>query len=249
MSRSGQIGEEVMKSRTLLILLLSVCLLAPVVANPNGPPWVNPINNGLTVETGCTCHGNGVPSNDVVVSISGVPRAYAVGESYEFTINLQHASYANGGFLLTDYGVGTFTAGEGSQIVTESDGSEPGAVSQTAPSNDWIVTWTAPASDVGEISFSLAGNAVDGQAGANEGDNWNLLSFFISSPESMTNDDEENQPLRTISVGDFESLFVAVENPEALEAERQAEIADDFFTNGNLFYWSTLAIILIGAVV
>ena len=65
----------------------------------------------------------------------------------------------------------------------------------------------------------------------------------------MTNDDEENQPLRTISVGDFESLFVAVENPEALEAERQAGIADDFFTNGNLFYWSTLSIILIGAVV
>ena len=59
-----------MRSRTLLILLLSVCLLAPVVANPNGPPWINPINGGLTVETGCTCHGDGVPSNDVVVSIS-----------------------------------------------------------------------------------------------------------------------------------------------------------------------------------
>ena len=85
MSRSGQIGEEVMKSRTLLILALSICLLAPVVRT-NGPPWVNPINNGLTVETGCTCHGNGVPSNDVVVSMSGVPRAYAVGESYDFTI-------------------------------------------------------------------------------------------------------------------------------------------------------------------
>ena len=62
-----------MRSRTLLILLLSICLLAPVVANPNGPPWINPINGGLTVETGCTCHGDGVPSNDVVVSISGVP--------------------------------------------------------------------------------------------------------------------------------------------------------------------------------
>ena len=101
-----------MRSRTLLILLLSVCLLAPVVANPNGPPWINPINGGLTVETGCTCHGDGVPSNDVVVSISGVPRAYSLGESYEFTINLQHASYSNGGFLLSDYGSGTFTAGE-----------------------------------------------------------------------------------------------------------------------------------------
>ena len=65
----------------------------------------------------------------------------------------------------------------------------------------------------------------------------------------MTNDDEENLALRTISVGDFESLFVAEEDPEALEAKRQAEIADDFFTNGNLFYWTTLSIILVGAVV
>ena len=159
-------------------------------------------------------------------------------------MNLQHASYANGGFLLTDYGVGAFTAGEGSQIVQDTDGSEPGAVSQSAPGNDWVVTWTAPASDVGDISFSLAGNAVDGLNGANEGDNWNLLSFFISSPETMTNDDEENLVLRTISVGDFDSLFVAVEDPEALEAQRQEEIAHNFFSNGNLFYWVTLSIIL-----
>ena len=34
-----------------------------------------------------------------------------------------------------------------------------------------------------------------------------------------------------------------------MEAERQAEIADNFFSNGNLFYWTTLSIILIGAVV
>ena len=53
--------------------------------------------------------------------------------------------------------------------------------------------------------------------GANEGDNWNLLSFFISSPDTMTNDDEENLALRTISVGDFESLFVAEEDPKHLK--------------------------------
>ena len=91
--------------------------LAPVVANPNGPPWINPINGGLTVETGCTCHGDGVPSNDVVVSIQA-SRACSLGESYEFTINLQHASYDNGGFLLSDYGSG-IPAGEGTQIVTD----------------------------------------------------------------------------------------------------------------------------------
>ena len=56
-----------------------------------------------------------VPSTEVVVSISGIPRSYDVGASYDFVINLQHASYDNGGFMLWSYGVGTLTSGEGSQ--------------------------------------------------------------------------------------------------------------------------------------
>ena len=74
------------------------------------------------------------------------------------------------------------------------------------------------------------------------------LSFSISPPDSTYKDDEENLQLRTISVGDYDSLFVAEEDPAALEAARQEKIADDFFNNGNLFYWTTLSIIIIGAV-
>ena len=76
-------------------------------------------------------------------------------------------------------------------------------------------------------------------------------SYILAEKDILTITvfDEENLATRTISVGDFESLFVAEEDPEAIEAKRQAEIADDFFTNGNLFYWTTLSIILVGAVV
>ena len=63
---------------------------------------------------------------------------------------------------------------------------------------------------------------------------WNILSFSISSPDSTYEDDEAHRDLRTISVGDYESLFVALEDPAALEAERQEGIAEDFFNNGNL---------------
>lgn len=238
-----------MRSRSLLILLLAVCLIAPVIANPNGPPWENS-QGDLTVEGGCTCHGvggpvNGQPSTEVVVSIAGVPRSYDVGATYDFAITLQHASYGEGGFMLWSYGVGTLSAGEGSQLT----GPDNDAVSHSAVGNGWTVSWTAPTEDVGEVSFSLVGNAVDGQNGANEGDKWNILSFFISAPDSTTDDDEEGLPLRTISVGDFDSLFVAEIDPAVVEAERQEGIADDFFSNGNIFYWSTLAIILVGAVV
>ena len=239
-----KLGAKVfnMKPR-LIIAILAILLVAPVIANPNGPPWKNGAD--LVVDTGCTCHGDGAPSTEVVVSISGVPRSYSIGESYEFTITLQHATNENGGFLLWDYNSGTLTPGEGSQTVPE----EAGALSQSEPGNNWVVTWIAPSSDIGSVSFQLVGNAVNGNGQFDGGDLWNILSFSISPPETTYEDDSESLALRTISVGDYDSLFVAEEDPAAVEAERQKTIADNFFNNGNLFYWTTLSIIIIGAVV
>jgi hypothetical protein len=226
-----------------LILVLTVLLIAPVLANPGGPPWQN--SNGLVVETGCSCHGDGAPSPDVVVSISGVPRSYNISQSYTFIISLQHASYADGGYMLWDYNLGNLTPGEGSRTVAE----EPGALSQSEVGNNWEVYWQAPDSDVGDVSFQLVGNAVNGNGQFDGGDHWNILSFSISSPNSTYLDSDESLGVRTISVGDYQSLFVLEEDPAAIEAARQEQIADDFFDNGNLFYWTTLAIIIIGAVI
>ena len=225
-----------------LMLVLSLMLAAPALGSPNGPPWEN--SGGIIVETGCTCHGGGAPSTEVVVSISGVPRAYNLSETYEFTVSLQHASNEIGGFVLYDYNSGTLTAGEVSQQVAE----EPGAVSQSAPGNDWVVSWTAPAENIGPVDFQLVGNAVNGNEVFDEGDKWNILSFIISEPGSAAIVSEEDISLRTISVGDYDSLFVAEEDPEAVEAERQEGIAHNFFTNGNLYYWSTLSLIIVAAV-
>lgn len=238
------IGEVMLRySPRLLILLLTVLLIAPVLANPGGPPWQN--SNGLVVETGCSCHGDGAPSPDVVVSISGVPRSYNISQSYTFIISLQHASYADGGYMLWDYNLGNLTPGEGSRTVAE----EPGALSQSEVGNNWEVYWQAPDSDVGDVSFQLVGNAVNGNGQFDAGDHWNILSFSISSPNSTYLDSDESLGVRTISVGDYQSLFVLEEDPAAIEAARQEQIADDFFDNGNLFYWTTLAIIIIGAVI
>ncbi len=230
-------------SPRLLILVLTVLLIAPVLANPGGPPWQN--SNGLVVETGCSCHGDGAPSPDVVVSISGVPRSYNISQSYTFIISLQHSSYADGGYMLWDYNLGNLTPGEGSRTVAE----EPGALSQSEVGNNWEVYWQAPDSDVGDVSFQLVGNAVNGNGQFDGGDHWNILSFSISSPNSTYLDSDESLGVRTISVGDYQSLFVLEEDPAAIEAARQEQIADDFFDNGNLFYWTTLAIIIIGAVI
>tara|TARA_B100000886_G_scaffold335642_1_gene293037 strand:+ start:212 stop:1207 length:996 start_codon:yes stop_codon:yes gene_type:complete len=237
----GEMGVN-MKPR-LIIGILALLLIAPVIANPNGPPWKN--GSDLVIDTGCTCHGDGAPSTEVVVSISGVPRSYSLGASYDFTITLQHASNEAGGFLIWDYNSGMLTPGEGSQTMPD----EPGALSQSEPGNNWVITWTAPETDIGSVSFQLVGNAVNGNGQFDGGDLWNILSFSISAPETTYEDDEEGLQLRTISVGDYDSLFVAEEDPAAIEAARQEQIAENFFTNGNLFYWTTLAIIIVGAVV
>ena len=232
-----KVGEKGvnMKPR-LIIAILALLLVAPVIANPNGPPWQN--GSDLVIDTGCTCHGDGAPSTEVVVSISGVPRSYSPGASYDFTITLQHASNEAGGYLIWDYNSGVLTPGEGSQTVPD----EPGALSQSEPGNNWVITWTAPDSDIGSVSFQLVGNAVNGNGQFDGGDLWNILSFSISAPESTYEDDEENRQLRTISVGDYDSLFIAEEDPAAVEAARQEEIAEDFFNNGNLFYLSLIHI-------
>jgi len=226
--KTGEYMQRPVRNFSIMVIM-ALMLAAPVLGNPNGPPWEN--GDGIIVETGCTCHGGGAPSTEVVVSISGVPRAYNLSQTYEFTINLQHASNELGGFVLYDYNAGTLTAGEGSQ----QDPDEPGALSQAEPGNDWVVTWTAPAEDIGSVNFQLVGNAVNGNGNFDEGDKWNILSFIISEPSAAPVATNEDVALRTISVGDYDALFVAEENPEAIEAERQEGIADEFFTNGNLY--------------
>ena len=203
-----------------LMVVLSIILVAPVLGNPNGPPW-DAGGGNLVIDQGCTCHGGGAPSIEVVVSVSGVPRAYNVSETYTFTISLQHASNDGGGFLFWDEGIGTLIPGEGSQAVPD----EPSALSQSEPGNDWVVQWTAPAEDVGPANFKLVGNAVNGDGNPNEDDKWNILTFTISEPGDTVIATDEDIALRTISVGDYESLFVAEEDPEAIEAERQEGIA------------------------
>ena len=194
-------------TRFLVLGLMALLLIAPALAMPGGPPWKN--GETLVVETGCSCHGDGAPSSSVVVSISGIPRSYTVDQSYDFTISLQHASNPDGGYMIWDYNKGTLTPGEGSRTVAD----EPGALSQSAVGNDWVITWTAPSSDVGIIPFQLVGNAVNGNGNFDAGDAWNILSFSISPPDSTTNDDDESLALRTISVGDYDASLRGCRRP------------------------------------
>jgi hypothetical protein len=233
--------------RIILMTLLSLALVAPTLGLSGGPPWeTSDIPPNKVITKGCTCHGGGVPSIAVIVSISGVPQSYTPDQTYNFTIALTTADDAvEGGFMLWSYGVGTFNS-DADGIIANAN--ESTAITQSKVGNDWVVQWTAPAQDVGEVAFQLVGNAVDGSGLPDEGDAWNIVSFFISAPGTTTVSEGDELALRTISVGDYESLFVVEITAEQIEAEHQEELSAKYFEQGNIYYWSTFAILLIGAV-
>ena len=232
--------------RASLLLVVFVLLVGPSMSNPTGPPGLQ--NDQLTADIGCTCHGDGLPSTEVLVQISGVPESYALDGEYTFLISGDAMDSTAAGFILTDYGVGNFTWSDDLNIHFVPD--VVGTISHDTPNSDktWAVNWSAPETDTGIIHFSLVVNAVNG-ASADPGDKWNILSFSISSPSDVVAQEGEDLATRTLSVGDYDVLFVEVEDPEAIEREHQLELAQKYFDNGNLYYWPTLGILILGAVV
>ena len=232
--------------RASLLLVVFVLLVGPSMSNPTGPPGIQ--NNQLTTEIGCTCHGDALPSTEVLVQISGVPESYIPDAEYTFVISGDAIDSTAAGFIFTDYGVGNFTWSDDLNIHFVPD--VVGTISHDNPNSDkmWAVNWSAPETDEGIIHFSLVVNAVNG-ASADPGDKWNILSFSISSSSDVVAQEGDELTSRTLSVGDYEVLFVEVENPEAIEREHQLEMAQKYFDNGNLYYWPTLGILIIGAVV
>ena len=227
----------------LLVAALAIMLAAPVFGNSQGPPWTRDGSTAILVEEGCTCHGaGGSPSSEVILAISGVPRTYELGAEYNMTVSLAHPSYVAGGYKIWDYGDGNFTPGDGSKYVKDSGG----AISHSDVGNDWLMVWKAPMTDTGDVHFSLAGNIVDGSGVPDAGDHWTLLTFTVSAPDTATPDADPS--LRTISVGDYDSLF-GQKSPEEIEAERQAEIASGYLEQGNLYFWTTLSILIVAAVI
>lgn len=227
----------------LLVATLALMLAAPAFGNSQGPPWTRDGSDALLVEEGCTCHGaGGSPSSEVILSITGVPRTYETGAEYNLTISLAHPTYVAGGYMIWDYGDGNFTPGDGSKYVLNSGG----GLSHDNVGNDWVIVWKAPESDTGDVHFSLAGNIVDGSGAPDAGDHWTLLTFTVSAPDTATPDADPT--LRTISVGDYDSLF-GQKSPEEIEAEKQADIASGYLEQGNLYFWTTLSILIIAAVI
>ena len=242
------------RSTRFIIAIFVVGLLAiPAFANSGGPPYLNS-DNQETAKYGCTCHYSS-PGDRAVVMISGVPVMYELGQSYDFVVTVADSATLAGadgntkaGFLMTDNGAGMFSWDD-SQEIREADG-DPNAISHSATGEGvWEISWMAPSDDSGTILFSIAGNSVNGDGAPNEYDYWNVLTFSINAPGSVTEGDSEaTLQTRTIAVGDYQTLFVIEESESEKEKERQRHLSDAVFESGNLFYWTSLTALIVGAV-
>ena len=242
----------VTKASVCLVILTLLAL--PALGMSGGPAALNG-NDEATVKYGCSCHNNAA-SERVVVMITGVPVMYDTEVSYPLTIKVADSLTLAGedgntkaGFLLSSEGIGTFSWSNDQELRQAEDAPEDVSHSEPDSDGNWDLTWTSPAEDVGQVNFWLVGNSVDGGGIPDEMDYWNILSFSISPPGTIASgDDAATLETRTISVGDYDTLFLIEESEAQKEAERQAALALSIYRQGNALYWTSLVALLVGAV-
>lgn len=181
--------------RLPLIVVLSALLLAGgSIAESDG--ITGDVAEGGTdvAKNGCTCHTNNqiAPSDSVTLIVDGVPYSWAEGTTYSLTIQLVGGpeiagGHSNTGGFSMRVSTGVLAASPGFESLVDNDGSEM-TMTQTADGaqvsdRTWKVDWTAPATGSGEVTFWVAGNAVDGNGAPMAPDAYNRLSFPLIEGE------------------------------------------------------------------
>lgn len=161
-------GKTVRERFCLLITLLILVTTGTLVtAHHDGI-------HGEFVKNGCACHGS-APSNDVTVTIEGLPSAYNASQNYPLTVSITGGPEANGvnhgGFNLR-VGAGTLSKNATDDAILIAQQSMEATHTSTGTLQyTWNITWTAPDSDVFLIEVRAYGNAVNGD-GSPAGDLW-----------------------------------------------------------------------------
>ena len=165
---------------------------------------------GAPGEANCTqCHSgtalSGVGTNTLI--FSGANDEYVPGQTYTFSLDVLNS--ASTGFQMTGLDnandkAGSFTAGTGSNIQTSS-GKEYINHSNASVSS-WTFDWTAPATDVGDVTFYLASNKANGD-NSTSGDDIYLSELLISAASSSN-----VEQLSALSNSDFNISFNASSN-------------------------------------
>ena len=191
--------------------------------NANGSPVGQ---TGAPGETNCTsCHAGsvqaGATENSLIVAQGITPvSAYVPGATYNVALQMT-SSPAKKGFQATALTAasdmaGTFGAGTNTAISgTTRKYANHKSTSNTSATVAWLWTWTAPATDVGPVTFYVATNKANGNS-TNSGDVIYLSTHVFNSTlgvEEAANDGAMNftagySPENKSIVLDFNSMSV-----------------------------------------
>jgi hypothetical protein len=183
---------------TLAVFLLTGKAVKPVHAFSSGPPGGNTgAPNELTCAT-TGCHGGTPNTGGGQFTITGLPARYDPGMTYEVTISHSTAdtSRRRWGFQVTvlnvnNLKVGNLASNSGATSILNGDGPDgnrqyvehnlTGTFPGQRNSASWTFNWTAPASDVGPVTFYAAGNQANNDNN-NSGDQIYTTSLTINPP-------------------------------------------------------------------
>lgn len=189
---------------------------------------------GAPNEGNCTgCHYTyQVNSGAGKVEITGLPASYSPGQSYLVTVTVSHPTARAWGFEMTALDpngtsatVGTMTPTSATTTLKrDSDASgqprtylshsEAGVAQGKMGSNSWSFTWTAPATNVGDITFYAVGNAANNQV-TPEDDYIYTSSVKVVSPSGTNRPPSfAVMPDRFLAVGDKIAFIVEVSDPD-----------------------------------
>jgi hypothetical protein len=198
----SSVSRNIQVSVTVLFLAL---VAYAKVTGPDAGYTGAPNDIGSCVACHDTFHEANVgPGN---VQILTLPAVYTPGQQYSISVRTQQGGRDKFGFQLTAVTqtgnrAGTFTPLDNSTQVNPSTGvggrqymehTEQGTDASIVGSRIWQLRWTAPASDVGTVTFYVAGNAANND-GTNQNDFIYTNTALSDSPTSHVEAEFESQP-------------------------------------------------------
>ncbi len=187
---------------------------------------------GAPGEGNCTgCHYTyELNSGSGKIQITGLPANYVLGQTYPVTVTVTHPTARRWGFELTAIDANGVSSTIGGFNLTDSTNTDrrsttisgqsrtyvhhtgSGTFPGQAGSASWSFTWTAPASNVGVITFYAAGNAANNQVSP-EGDYIYTTSVVVNAPLSNQPPTFAAMADRIVGVGDRISFTVSATDP------------------------------------
>jgi len=137
------------------------------------------------------------------INITSLPPKYQIGEEYQISVSISHNGQKRWGFLLQARDSSGNPAGDFSSIDNNTQ-TFSGYISHTlsgtfrgqSNSANWDLKWTAPADDVGSITFMAHGNAANNND-ANSGDKGHITTVSITADDANTGPVANDQSVST----------------------------------------------------